>query len=77
MRTRGIRKKLGSRFTLSQFQMCYANGQFMLTPLRHISAEVRDLLIKNDAIAKEFKANIRAHNSALKFTSKYRIDTLI
>jgi len=47
----------------------------MLAPLRHIAAEARDLLIRNDAIAKEFKANMMTHNSALRFTSKYRIDT--
>ena len=77
MRTKGTRKKLGSRLTLYQYQMCYTNGSTALDSLRHIPAEVRDLLIRKDAIAKGFKENIRTHNIALSFTSKYRIDILI
>jgi len=54
MSTRETRMKLGLSFTLPQFQMCCAKGQTMLAPLKHMAAEeVRDLLIRNDAIAKE------------------------
>lgn len=68
MWTGGTCKKLGSSLTLSQFQMCCANDQAMLTPLSHIPAEVKDLLIRNDVIAKESKESTTTCNPALSFT---------
>ena len=76
MRTRGTLNKLGSSLTLPQFQVCFANDQATLAPLRHIPAEVRDLLIRNDAIAKEFKVNTRTHSLALRFVPKNRIEII-
>lgn len=58
-----IRKKLELSRTLPQFQMCCANARTMLAPLRYIPTETRNLLIRNDAFAKRFKANIKTHNS--------------
>jgi hypothetical protein len=52
MRARKIRKKFESSLTLPHFQMCCANGQAILALLRHISAEMRDLLTRNDVVAK-------------------------
>ena len=69
MRTIEIRKKLGLSLTLSQFQMYCANWQVMLAPLRHISAEMRDLLIRNDVIANELKKITTTYNPALSFAS--------
>ena len=69
MRARGTRKKPGLSLTLHRFQACCANGQAMLALLRHIPAETRDLLIRSNATAKDFKVNTMACNLVLSFTS--------
>jgi hypothetical protein len=62
-------RKSSSRITNPEFQMCCAAGAALLAPMRPLSPVITDLLTRNDAIAKEFKANIRSYNSALSFTS--------
>jgi len=67
MRTRRICKKLESSLILPQFQMCCVDRQAMLASLRDILAEARGLLIRNDAIAKEFKNNTTKLQSSIEF----------
>ncbi|CAO3645888.1 unnamed protein product [Mucor fragilis] len=62
-------RKLESSLTLPLFQMCCANGQAMLAPLRHIQIGKRDLLIRNNVIAKELKKNTATYNPALRLVS--------
>ena len=63
-------RKSTSSVSAPIFQMCCAEGEALLAPSsRTLPPIIVDLLTRNDAIAKEFKHDIRSYNSALSFTS--------
>ncbi|KAL7312306.1 hypothetical protein PS15m_012368 [Mucor circinelloides] len=62
-------RKIRSSVSSPVFQMCCAEGEALLAPLRPLPPIIVDLLTRNDAIGREFKQNIRSYNSALIFAS--------
>jgi len=62
-------RKIRSGVSSPVFQMCCAEGEALLAPSGTLPPIIVDLLIRNAAIAKEFKHDIRSYNSALSFTS--------
>lgn len=62
-------RKSTSSVSASVFQMCRAEGEALLVSSRTLPPIIVNLLTRNDAIAKEFKHDIRSYNSALSFTS--------
>lgn len=53
----------------SSFAKRFIIGKYVLEPYESTPALITELLTGTDGLAKEFKANVRAYNSALSFTS--------
>ncbi|KAL7327789.1 hypothetical protein PS15p_212283 [Mucor circinelloides] len=62
-------RKSASSVSAPIFQMYCTEGDALLALSRTLPSIIVGLLTRNDAIAKEFKYDIRSYNSALCFTS--------